>query len=60
MYIFAGFVQNAWICLPVGVALTVGTAFVIRMIDQKRHPVPVAAEGAVAEACEESPEAQAE
>ena len=36
MYIFAGFVQNAWICLPVGVALTVGAVFVLKMISDKR------------------------
>ncbi len=32
MYIIAGFVRNAWICLPIGVALTVGTLFVIRWV----------------------------
>ncbi len=36
MYIIAGFVQNAWICLPIGVALTVGTVFVLKMISDKR------------------------
>ncbi len=32
MYIIAGFVPNAWICLPIGIVLTVGTLFVIRAI----------------------------
>ena len=36
MYIFAGIVQNAWICLPVGAALTVGTLFVIKKITAKK------------------------
>ena len=36
MYIFAGFVQNAWIALPVGIALTVATLFVIKMIVKKK------------------------
>ena len=35
MYIIAGFVQNAWICLPIGIVLTVGTVIVIRLIDNK-------------------------
>ena len=30
MYIIAGFVQNWIICLPIGIALTVGTLFVIK------------------------------
>lgn len=29
-YIFAGFIQNAWICLPIGIILMVGTLMVIR------------------------------
>ena len=35
MYIIAGFVQNAWICLPIGIVLTVGTVIVIRLIENK-------------------------
>ena len=35
MFVFAGFVPNAWICLPVGIVLTVGTLFVIKMITKK-------------------------
>jgi Na+/H+ antiporter NhaC len=35
MYIIAGFVQNAWICLPIGVVLTVGTVVVIKLIEDK-------------------------
>ncbi len=38
MYILAGFIQNAWICLPIGIALTVGTVFVLKLIDEKRNP----------------------
>ena len=37
MYIIAGFVQNAWICLPIGIALTVGTVVVLRLISDKRN-----------------------
>ncbi len=36
MFVVAGFVQNVFICLPLGIALTVGTLFVIKMIDGKR------------------------
>ncbi len=36
MYIIAGFVQNAWICLPIGVVLTIGTVFVLKKISDKR------------------------
>ena len=35
MYIIAGFVQNAWICLPIGVAMTVGTVIVMKLISDK-------------------------
>ncbi len=34
-YIFAGFVQNAVICLVVGIALTIGTLFVLRAAGSK-------------------------
>lgn len=36
MFIFAGLVQNAWISLPVGIALTVATLFVIKLITEKK------------------------
>lgn len=36
MYIIAGFIQNAWICLPIGIVLTVATIVVIRAIFGKR------------------------
>ena len=36
MYIFAGFVQNAWICLPVGVALTLGVVVGLKLLSDKR------------------------
>ena len=32
MFLIAGFLPNAWICLPVGIVLTVGTLVVIKMI----------------------------
>ena len=36
MFIMAGFVQSAWICLPVGIVLTVGTLLVIKAIIKKK------------------------
>ena len=36
MFIMAGFVQNVWICLPVGIALTIATLFVIKLITNKK------------------------
>jgi len=35
-YVIAGFVKNAVICLAIGVVLTVGTLFVIRMVTSKQ------------------------
>ena len=35
-YIIAGFVQNAWICLVIGAAITICTLFVIRSIVSKK------------------------
>ncbi|MBQ7357099.1 MAG: Na+/H+ antiporter NhaC family protein [Clostridia bacterium] len=37
MYIFSGFVQNAWIALPIGIVLTVATLFVIKLIVKKKY-----------------------
>ncbi len=37
MYIFSGFVPNAWIALPVGIVLTIGTLFVIKLITKKKN-----------------------
>lgn len=39
MFIIAGFIQNAWICLPIGVALTIATLFVIKKIVEKKEAV---------------------
>jgi Na+/H+ antiporter NhaC len=39
MFIISGFVQNIWICLPLGVVLTVATAFVLKAIHKNRKPV---------------------
>ena len=36
MFIIAGFVQNALICLPIGIVLTVATLFVIKVITNKK------------------------
>lgn len=36
MFVIAGFVRNAWICLPIGIALTIATLFVIRIIVRKK------------------------
>ena len=36
MYIISGFVQNAWICLPIGIVLTIATLFVIKMVTKKK------------------------
>ena len=35
VYILAGFVQNPWICLPVGMVLTLGFLWLMK-ISQKR------------------------
>jgi len=35
-YVIAGFVQNAIICILIGVVLTVGTLFVIRSVTAKK------------------------
>ena len=39
MFIIAGFIQNAWICLPIGVVLTIATLFVIKKIVEKKEAV---------------------
>ena len=36
MFIIAGFVQKAWICLPIGIVLTVGTLYVIKLMTSKK------------------------
>ncbi len=36
MYIIAGFVQNAWILLPVGAALTIAFLFVMKQLTKKK------------------------
>ena len=37
MFLFSGFVPNAWITLPVGIVLTVATLFVIKTIVKKKE-----------------------
>ena len=39
MFVIAGLVQNIWICLPLGIVLTVATLFVIKLVTQKRSKV---------------------
>ncbi|MBO5945884.1 MAG: Na+/H+ antiporter NhaC family protein [Clostridia bacterium] len=36
MFIVAGFVQNVWICLPLGIVLTVATLFAIKIVTNKK------------------------
>ena len=36
MFVILGFVQNIWICLPLGIILTVVTLFVIKIITEKK------------------------
>ena len=39
MFILAGIIQNAWICLPIGVLLTVATLLVIKKIVKKKEAI---------------------
>jgi len=36
MFLISGFVQNIWICLPLGIVLTVATLFVIKLITKNK------------------------
>ena len=36
MFLVAGFVKKVWICLPLGIVLTIATLFVIKMITTKK------------------------
>ncbi|MBR2292783.1 MAG: Na+/H+ antiporter NhaC family protein [Clostridia bacterium] len=36
MFVISGFVQNIWICLPLGIVLTVATLFVIKILTSKK------------------------
>ena len=36
MFVISGFVQNVWICLPLGIVLTVATLFVIKLITNRK------------------------
>jgi Na+/H+ antiporter NhaC len=38
MFIIAGFVQNIWICFPLGIVLTIAVAFVLKMITKNHKP----------------------
>jgi Na+/H+ antiporter NhaC len=37
MFLIAGFVPNAWVCLPIGTVLTVGTLVVIKMATKNKN-----------------------
>ncbi len=37
MFLISGFVQNIWICFPLGIVLTVGVAFVLKMITKNQE-----------------------
>ena len=37
MFAISGFVQNIWICLPLGIVLTVATLFVIKAVTKKKQ-----------------------
>ena len=36
MFLISGFVQNIWICFPLGIVLTIATAFVLKAITKNR------------------------
>ena len=36
MFVISGFVQNAWICLPLGIVLTIATMFVLKALTNKK------------------------
>jgi len=38
MFIISGFVQNIWICFPLGVVLTVATALILKLITKNQKP----------------------
>ncbi len=58
MFVISGFVRKVWICLPIGILLTIATLFVIKMIVEKQEKksavlCAVAADGASVAAPEE-------
>lgn len=38
MFAISGFVQNIWICLPLGIVLTIATLFVIKAVTKDQKP----------------------
>ncbi len=36
MFVISGFVQNVWICLPIGIVLTIGTLFAIKAVTKNK------------------------
>ncbi len=49
MFMIAGFVQNVFICLPLGIALTIGTLFGIKFVMERKAPAAALAGEASAE-----------
>ena len=41
MFLISGFVQNIWICFPLGIVLTVATAFVLKLITKNQKPADI-------------------
>jgi Na+/H+ antiporter NhaC len=37
MFVISGFVQNIWICLPLGIVLTIATLFVIKALTKDSY-----------------------
>ena len=44
MFVISGFVQNVWICLPLGIVLMIGTLFGIKYVDAKLEAKNASAE----------------
>ena len=38
MFLISGFVQNIWICFPLGIVMTVAVAFILKMITKNHKP----------------------
>lgn len=42
-FVIAGFIQNAWICLPIGIVITIAVLFVLRAtVGTKTNVAPAA------------------
>ena len=38
MFLISGFVQNIWICFPLGIVMTVAVAFILKLITKNKQP----------------------